>query len=302
MTQHALFLSLLALVLMPAGRLEAGDSGEGVARFQVGDATIWAIADSLGDRDMGVFSQVDPEIAKRYVPSGKAPSAIMVFAVQTGGDAVLVDAGLGAAPDAGERASRLMSGLARAGISPEGVNLILVTHMHADHIGGLLAGGKKAFPNARVKIGRLESGFWLDERAGRENPSRQGNFNLARQVADAYAGAVESFDFGDLAAPGFQAMEAIGHTPGHTAFMFESGGKRLFFIGDLLHAAALQFPRPDINASYDMDPARAAATRRRLLKLAAADGLPVAGIHLPFPGIGTVEESGDGFIYRPGMD
>ncbi|MDR3077905.1 MAG: MBL fold metallo-hydrolase [Planctomycetota bacterium] len=298
MTQHILALSMLALSgLLLAGRLEAAGPLDGVERFQVGDAAVWAIADSLGDRDMNVFPQADPEAVRRYVPSGKAPSAIMVYAVQAGGETILIDTGLG-----GGRTTRLMLGLAQAGINPEKVGLILITHMHGDHIGGLLVEGKKAFPNAKVKIGRRESAFWLSDQARRENPSRQGNFDLAKQVADAYAGAMEFFDFEDLVAPGFQAMEAVGHTPGHTAFLFESRGERLLFIGDLLHAAALQFPRPDINASYDMNPEQAAATRRRLLELAAREKLPVAGIHLPFAGVGRVEKSGEGFSYRPGKD
>ncbi|MDR1519036.1 MAG: MBL fold metallo-hydrolase [Planctomycetota bacterium] len=296
------FFALAAALLLAStarfGRLEAADPGADAIKYRIGGATLWAIADSRGDRDMAVFAGADPEAVRRLVPTGKAPSAIMVFAIRSGASTILVDAGLGA-----PGGSRLWAGLAKAGIDPAEVDLALITHMHGDHIGGLLRDNARAFPNAKVKIGRIERDFWLSDRAMAADPSRKGNFELARRVAAAYAGSIETFEFGDLVAPGIQAIDAAGHTPGHTAFLLESEGEKLFFIGDLLHAAALQFPRPDINASYDMIPTDAAAARRRLLERAAREGLPVAGIHLPFPGLGRVGKTGGpGFTYQPWED
>ncbi|MDR1534365.1 MAG: MBL fold metallo-hydrolase [Planctomycetota bacterium] len=302
MTHLFVFCFALPLLLFAsADRSGAAEPEARAVKYRLGEATVWAIADSLGDRQMNVFAGADPEALKRYAPSGASPSAIMVFAVQIAGSTILIDSGLGAV--GGERASRLPAGLARAGIDPAKVELVLVTHMHGDHIGGLLRDGQRAFPNAVVKIGRIEGDFWLSDRSMAADPSRKANFELARQVAKAYAGALEYFEFGDEPAPGFLAVDAIGHTPGHTAFLLESGGERLFFIGDLLHAAALQFPRPDINASYDMIPEMAAAARRRLLERAVRERLPVAGMHLPFAGVGRVEDAGEGgFAYRPWSD
>ncbi|MDR2391487.1 MAG: MBL fold metallo-hydrolase [Planctomycetota bacterium] len=284
--------AILATVVL-VGRLDAGEPADGVQKFLVGGATIWAIADSMGDRDMGVFAGADPEVVRRYVPSGRAPSAIMVFVIQREGGIVMIDAGLGA------EASRLPPGLTRAGIDPARIDLILITHMHADHIGGLLRDGGKAFPNAAVRIGRIERDFWLNDQAMAADPSRRTNFELARQVASVYSGAVGVFEFGDRLADGIEAVDAAGHTPGHTAFLLESGGEKIFFVGDIVHAAALQFPRPGLNARYDMIPGQAGPARLRLLERAAQDKLPIAGAHLPFPGIGDVAKGeGEGFVYR----
>jgi glyoxylase-like metal-dependent hydrolase (beta-lactamase superfamily II) len=179
------------------------------------------------------------------------------------------------------------------------VTLVLITHMHGDHIGGLLRDGQRAFPSARILSSRAERDFWIDLDSAARFPNRGGGFDMARRVFKAYSGSEETFEFGAVVAPGIRALDARGHTPGHTAFLLECGGESLLFWGDLAHAAALQFPRPDINASYDMDPAASAAARARFMEKAAAEKLTVAGSHLPFPGVGTVEKTGpESYLYH----
>jgi len=271
----------------------------GVAKFTVGKATVWAIADSISERDMNVFPDAGPEEISKYAPSGKTPSATMTFLVKIGDELILIDAGMGA--PSGDRASRLIDGLKQAGVAPEQITLVLITHMHGDHIGGLAKLGKsdeKAFPSARVLSAKPENDFWLDPKSVELFPNRAAGFEMARNILGLYGAASETFEFGAEVAPGLRALDASGHTPGHALFLLESDGEKMLFWADLVHAAALQFPRPDINAQYDMNLAEAAAARVRFMEKAADEKLPIAGVHLPYPGVGTVTKNASGgYIY-----
>ena len=260
--------------------------------FQIGAVRVWAIADNTGDRDMSAFIG-DADVIKQYAPSGKSPSATLCFLLESAGGMILLDAGNGN-PPGDARASLLMDGLRTIGVNPGKVDAVVISHMHGDHIGGLAWEGKAAFPNAVVKIGRIEHDFWMDESNLEQFPDRKANFDLAKRILALYDGKVETFEFGAEVAPSLTAMDARGHTPGHTAFLLESEGGKLLCIGDLLHSAALQFARPDINARYDMLPDHAKLARREFLAKAAWGAMPIAGVHLPFPGIGEVREDGQG--------
>lgn len=293
---NMLLLAGCGVLLLSLSAFAAG-AETAVQSFRVGKAEVWAIADSLSDRDMDVFKGADPAAIEKYVPSGNTPSAIMTFAIRLDGKMYLLDTGLG---NSTGRVGNLMAGLALAGIAPEDIGTVLITHMHGDHVGGLIWDGGQAFPNAQVLIGKAEFDFWLDEKMLAENPGRKGNFDLARRVADLYGDRIRTYGFGEVVVPGITSMAAVGHTPGHSALLLESDSEKLLCIGDLLHAAALQFPRPDINASYDMDPDQAAASRVAILEYAATNGIPIAGMHLPFAGVGQVEKvDGGGFRYTP---
>ncbi|MCL1874978.1 MAG: MBL fold metallo-hydrolase [Synergistaceae bacterium] len=271
-------------------------AGDNVAEFKVGKASVWAIADSTGERDMSVFSAT-PEVISQYAPSGKCPSATMVFLVITGGETILIDAGNGT--PSGDRASRLGEGLKHIGVAPEEITKVLITHMHGDHIGGLVRDGEKAFPSARVLSSRIEYDFWTDEKSPELFPNRKAGFEMARSIMELYGAATGTFEFDSEVAPGITAIDARGHTPGNTLFLLESEGEKLLFWSDLVHAAALQFPRPEYNASYDMDPDESAAARIRFMEKAAVENLPIAGVHLPFPAVGTVEKNPEGgYLYK----
>lgn len=286
------YLVVLLVATLNSVALAAGTS---VAQYSVGKATVWAIADSVGERDVNVFAGADAEVLAKYVPSGKAPSATMTFLVKLGSDVILIDAGNG------NDASQLLPGLKEVGVTPEQVTLILISHMHGDHIGGLVKDGAKVFPAARILSSKVDYDFWLNPQHAGLFPERRANFEQAQHIFRIYASASETFAFGSEVSPGIQALDSRGHTPGHTSFLLESDGEKILFWGDLAHAAALQFPRPDLNARYDMNQADAIASRAKFMEQAVTEKLTIAGVHLPFPAVGSVEKAAEGgyrFISR----
>jgi glyoxylase-like metal-dependent hydrolase (beta-lactamase superfamily II) len=243
--------------------------------------TLWVLVDSLRDMNLGDVFPGQEEIFKQYSPSGSAPASILAFLLKSPETAVLIDTGLGV--------GNLEKALAGTGVAPEDISLVLLTHMHGDHIGGLLAEGRPAFPKAKIRLARAERDFWLNEANPAKFPGLTANFELARRTLSAYGAEVETFEYGAEILPGLTAVAALGHTPGHTAYLLFTKPRRVLFWGDLIHAAELQFPLPDLSPRYDLDPVAAAKTRLEFLERADREGLVVAGAHLPFPGVGSVK-------------
>ncbi|MDR2724881.1 MAG: MBL fold metallo-hydrolase [Candidatus Adiutrix sp.] len=268
---------LMFLILLSAGPALAQEH----RRYQLADQLIlWVLADSRRDSNLGDVFPGREEIFSRYVPSGQAPAAILAFLLRSPEATILIDAGLGS--------GTLAKSLAEAGVVPGDISLVLLTHLHGDHLGGLMTDDRLTFPNARIRLAGEENDFWLDEASLAKFPDRRANFDLARKILPAYGAKVQPFEFGTEVAPGLTAVAALGHTPGHTAYLLSTGKEKILFWGDLIHAAALQFPRPDLSPRYDLDPEAAAATRLEFLDLVAREGWIVAGAHLPFPGLGRV--------------
>lgn len=286
----------LALVLVWSGKTLAVEEEAPPKPFQVGAITVTVLQDRSHSMDISLFSgPATPEERQKFMPDGKAPASVNAFLVQTGGKNILVDSGFGTIiPGAPQLEARLAS----VGVTPESIDLVLLTHMHSDHIGGLLKYKKRAFPKAQIMVSKPELDFWLDKA---KNDGGNANAALVKAVVEAYGQDVlPPFALGtaDLL-PGISSIDAAGHTPGHSVFLLESEGKSLLILGDLIHAAALQFPLPDECASYDMDAAAAVKMRRAVLSLAAAKDAVVAGMHLPPPAMGKVKAEGDGFGYTP---
>jgi glyoxylase-like metal-dependent hydrolase (beta-lactamase superfamily II) len=222
-----------------------------------------------------IFASADTAVVNKYIPNG-APASMSSFVLFSGNDAVLFDTGLG-----GESWVKKIAAL---GVEAKNVKLILLTHLHPDHIGGLFNGNAKRFPNAVVRCSQKEYD-------GMAAPRDKIKAVYGEAFENTFAFDDTVFDNGTVK---IKALNAIGHTPGHTAFLITSAAKRFLIVGDLLHAAALQFPKPDICSNYDSDPIQTVVSRKRILNLAASENILIGGMHFPSPSTGTVKEDGNG--------
>lgn len=228
------------------------------------------------------FAQVS---AENFIPADMAQFYFTPTLVDTGSEKVLFDAGLGQ--------GGITKALAQAGVSPEEIDLVVITHMHPDHIGGLMTEGAPTFANARYVTGSTEYDFWSKMEAG----NRVGDL-VAKNVTP-LAEKMSFVEDGAEVAPGITAMAAFGHTPGHMTYHLESGDRRLVLTADLANHYVWSFAHPDWEVRFDMDKAAATASRRKVLGMLAADRVPMIGYHMPFPAAGFVESRGDGFRFVP---
>ncbi|MEM8783351.1 MAG: MBL fold metallo-hydrolase [Planctomycetota bacterium] len=232
-------------------------------------------------------------------------SDIHAMLVRSADRTVLIDAGSGDtfAPTAG----KLIANLRAAGVQPADVTDILVTHAHLDHIGGFTIPGTtdSAFPNAAVHIAQAEYDFWRSQPAlkhsGMSEAMKQMVIQIANNSLDHVQDQLEFFDGAKEheLLPGFTAVPAAGHTPGHTAFLVHDGDQQLLFVGDLIFMPPLLTRNPDWYVGFDSDQPAAAATRFALMDRIAADRLRIAGTHLPFPAFAQLTRNGGGFDYHP---
>ncbi len=222
--------------------------------------------------------------------------------VNTGRELVMFDTGNGErgfvpSPPGGLLGERL----AAAGFAPEQIDVVVLSHCHIDHIGGLMKGDRAQFPNARYVVGRVEYDFWKRGDGLSATPG-----TVERRSADLFqtnvvplAGRTRFIETGEEVVPGIRAIAAFGHTPGHLAFHIESAGQRLLWWGDCAHHQVASLARPDWHVLFDQDKAQGAATRRAIFEMAATDRLPIIGYHMPFPSLGYVEREGTAFRWLP---
>ncbi len=258
-------------------------------RFMLGEFEVTALlagTRTVPDDPQGIFGMnVDRETfeavsAENFIPADRSQFFFTPTIVNTGSELVLFDTGLNGAG--------IAAAVAAAGYTPDQVDVVVITHMHGDHIGGLLTDGAPTFPNARYVTGQAEFDHW----------SAAGADGFEANVRP----LAEQFSFiggGESVASGLTAVPAFGHTPGHMTYMIESGGQQLLLIADLANHYVWSLARPDWEVRFDMDKAGAATARREILGMAAADRIPILGYHLPFPAMGFVEARGEGFHYVP---
>ena len=233
--------------------------------------------------------------AANGLPTGEAEFTFVPIVVNTGAELVLFDTGNGEARRPGR--GMLREQLGAAGYAPEDIDIVVITHNHPDHIGGMMENGAPAFPNARYVTASQEYDFWTSE--DRVGTPAEGIYNLTKSNVTPVADRMSFIKDGDAVASGIEAVSAFGHTPGMMAYHIESDGKRLMLIADAANHYVLSMQRPDWHFGFDADKDGAIASRKKLMGMIAADKIPFTGYHLPFPALGYLEAKGEGFEYTP---
>lgn len=277
----------------------------GYYRVMLGNFEVTALSDGVVALPVDkLLTNTKPEktlkaLQKHHLSTPTATS-VNGYLINTGTKLVLIDTG--AATLFGPTLGRLAASLKAAGYSPEQVDEVYITHMHGDHVGGLMNGDQLAFPNAVVRADQHDADFWLSQANMDKAPAdAKGGFQGAMASINPYvkAGKFKTFNGDTELVPGVKAVAARGHTPGHSTYLVESQGQKLMLWGDLMHVAAVQFENPSVTIAFDSDSKAAMAQRMKAYAEAATQGYMVGATHLSFPGLGYVRSEGKGYAWIP---
>jgi glyoxylase-like metal-dependent hydrolase (beta-lactamase superfamily II) len=299
------FMPSLDITTAVAKEALRGDKAAVWYRFKIGDIEATVVSDGF----LGPFplaASFYPQVRKEDVDAlvkGEflSPEQFIIqencLVLNTGDQLALIDTGRGAYAQFGEGGGRLAKNLEAAGVNAEDIDVVILSHAHLDHVSGIIGeGNKRFFPNAQIAVSQPEFDFWTDE--GKE--SATGIMKLF--VDSARANLLPNKDRlvlvedGKEIIKGVQAISTPGHTPGHTSYVLSSSGRTLLYTGDIAHSL-FQFKHPEWAVSFDIDPAAASATRKRVMDMATSENMAVMTYHLPFPGIGHIARDGDAFRF-----
>ncbi|SDA19460.1 MBL fold metallo-hydrolase [Sphingomonas sp. NFR15] len=282
-------LAMMATVFSSPAVSAPAQIGPAATSLRVGNSTVIALRDMLNivPNDGSVFGkdvgskQVAAALSEAGAPTDRITLGVDALFVRQSGRNVLIDTGLG--PKAG---GALMASLAKAGVKPDAISDILITHSHGDHVGGLVtATGARAFPKAAIHMSAAEW-VWMQQKG---DPA----------LVAAISARMKTFQIGATVLPGIVAVGIAGHTPGHVAFQIGTGGSRLLDIGDLAHSAILSLGHPAWIIGYDTDGLAGRKSREAWLARLAASGERVFAPHFPFPGIGRIKRQGGAYAWQP---
>ncbi|MFM0081237.1 MBL fold metallo-hydrolase [Paraburkholderia sediminicola] len=279
--------------------------GPGFHRIMLGGFEVTALLDGTHPFPIDTVVEDVPkaEIARdlqRDFLQTPVQGSINAFLINTGSKLILIDTGAGVLY--GGCCGKLLANLRSAGYQPEQVDEVLLTHLHKDHVGGVISNGAMTFPNAVVRTSQIEADYWLNPANKSKAPAFLSTFfdaaiaSVAPYVA---AGRFKPFS-GDVELdPGIRAIALPGHTPGHTGYLVESESKDLLLWGDIVHVASIQLRNPKASVEYDTDAAAAQRSRRYAFELAAKKHYLVGAAHIAFPGLGHIRANGTTFDWVP---
>ncbi len=307
MKRHTILAALLlaAAAAAQAGAPQQKGQAPGWYRMMLGDIEVTALSDGTVGLHVEKLltgttpSRVNSALA-RWRMATPVETSVNGFLVNTGGKLVLVDAGAGSL--FGPTLGKLVANLKAAGYQPEQVDEIYITHLHPDHVGGLVADGKIVFPNATVRADQRDIDFWLSQANLDAAPKdAKGFFQGAMASLKPYidAGKFKAIESDGELVPGVGSVATHGHTKGHRNYVVESKGQKLVLWGDLMHVAAVQFATPAVTIQFDTDAKAALAQRRKAFAAAAKGGYWIGASHLSFPGLGHLATQGAGYQFQP---
>jgi glyoxylase-like metal-dependent hydrolase (beta-lactamase superfamily II) len=269
----------------------------GFYRLTLGDFEVTTLSDGTNllaaSFLQGDAVRIEDALRRNYL-GDRVETSHNSFLVNTGTKLILVDAGAGSL--LGPTTGQLLSNLRASGYQPEHVDEIYLTHLHTDHVGGLMAEDQQVFPNAIVRVNKRDTDYWLSEANMRAAPAEAKRFFQGAMVSIApymRAGKLIVFEGDAELVPGVRAQTAYGHTPGHTMYAVESRGEKLLLWGDVVHVAAVQFEDPSVTIRYDLDVSEAEHVHELAFADAAKNGYLVGGAHISFPGLGHVRRDGE---------
>jgi len=274
------------IALAGCGKEKVSYSEEDGIFFQkIGKFEVYTLIEAERDGNAGILVNADQEILDKFIPADGFRHTANAFLVKANGKNIMIDAGTGVN-------GILIDRIKKIGVEPEDIDIVLITHLHGDHFGGLQRDGVANFPNATVYMNEIELEYFTEINVNQAAIAALTLYESKIDIFCLHAGEFELF-------PGITPIAAYGHTPGHTLYQIENGKDKLLIIGDLLHVALVQFAIPEISATLDIDPIEAAQTRRQVLSYAASNNIPVGGMHIVYPGVGAVETDESGFKFIP---
>ncbi len=289
-----------------AGPAPAGPQVAGFYRFKIGALEAIALSDGTLALDKiqptlapeAPAAELKQTLSDALAPTDSATLEINVLCVRIGAETILIDAGWGQGGPAG---GKLLANLSAAGIRPESITGVVITHAHPDHLAGVTDGsGKLTFPSARIFVNRAEHAFWTGpnpDLSGMRMPDevKKGWVASSNKTFEAVKGKLELVKPGDRILGGVELLDGAGHTAGHMPVIISDGAEQLAVIGDIAHHPVLMFARPEWATSLDADPKQAVASRRRLFDRFAGERSRVFAYHLPWPGLGRIGKHGESF-------
>ena len=264
----------------------------------LGAIRVTALHDGHDDLPIAVVVNIGAAALDEGAPDGMLHPVFNAYLIETDDKRLLIDSGAGV--HMGPNAGKMLDHLAQAGVALRDVDAIILTHCHRDHILGIVDEDWNAvFPNAELMVPELDNDFWLQRNPSKiDSEYQREDAVLAQKAAAPYRGRTRTISSGEVA-PGVTMVPLPGHTPGHSGYLVEGGGKKLFLWGDIVHFPTFQPAWPDANLIFDVDLLLTRETRKRTFERVIADGLEIGGGHLLAPGFARVQRAGMAYRIVP---